>query len=96
MACFHKRRGSKIDKSSRIAFNVLSSVVLSYDYVYDPDHKKKPSGGSWKQTEEGWSKDREVSNEITIHPSFELKEKVDQRDFSSLLKNCNPITTRLL
>ena len=29
--------------------------ILAADYVYDPDHKKKPRGGNWNKTEKGWS-----------------------------------------
>lgn len=28
----------------------------NYDYHYDPEHKNKPEGGGWEQTERGWSK----------------------------------------
>jgi len=30
--------------------------MSDYDYKYDPDHKNKPQGGGWEQTEKGWSK----------------------------------------
>jgi len=26
------------------------------DYVWDPEHKKRPEGSNWKQTDKGWSK----------------------------------------
>ena len=38
----------------------ISAKSDDYDYEYDPDHKKKPEGGGWGKTEEGWSKKKDV------------------------------------
>ena len=38
----------------------LAKLLLAkeddYKYIYDPEHKKRPTGGSWVKTEKGWSK----------------------------------------
>lgn len=63
-----------IHKYYKIAKKLFSDVIKAYDYIYDPDHKKKPSGGGWEKTEQGWSKDVK-DEELKVKPSFELKEK---------------------
>ena len=35
-----------------------SIMAEDYDYIYDPDHKKKPGGG-YVKTDKGWSKGKE-------------------------------------
>ena len=31
-------------------------LAKDYEYSYDPKHEKKPDGGGWEKTENGWSK----------------------------------------
>jgi len=40
-----------------IEFKKIGSEILAdnKDYKYDPDHKNKPVGGNWKETESGWT-----------------------------------------
>ncbi|MBP5458842.1 MAG: HEAT repeat domain-containing protein [Clostridia bacterium] len=34
----------------------MAGLLADKDYVHDPDHKKKPEGGGWHETEKGWSR----------------------------------------
>ncbi|MBP5458957.1 MAG: hypothetical protein J6Y62_02095 [Clostridia bacterium] len=38
----------------------LIADLASSDYVHDPEHRKKPSGGGWHETEKGWSRKEPV------------------------------------
>lgn len=44
-------------KNERMAGELLAAAkqILLSRYIYDPDHKKKPKGGSWHKTNRGWS-----------------------------------------
>ena len=46
-------------KNLRIAEELIEAakdlIFADNDYIYDPDHKKHPSGG-YHKTEKGWSK----------------------------------------
>ena len=50
-------------------------LAMDYEYTYDPQHKKRPRGGGWQETEEGWSRGKEpatkenVENAIRDHLS---------------------------
>lgn len=37
------------------------SVDISNYYKYDPEHKNKPTGGGWVETEKGWTKNKDKS-----------------------------------
>lgn len=50
-------RGRIASELLRIAKVLLA--VKDYEYVYDPDHKKRPSGGGWQKTEKGWQKGKQ-------------------------------------
>ena len=46
-------------REAKIARQILAD---DYDYTYDSEHEKKPSGGGWEKTEKGWSKKKEVKD----------------------------------
>ena len=40
------------------------AILASKDYIWDPDHRKRPEGGGWEKTEKGWTqKKRQKSSE---------------------------------
>ena len=43
-------------QASRDIFRVAKALFAGRDYIYDPDHKKRPEGGGWEKTEKGWTK----------------------------------------
>ena len=59
---------------NRIAKELLKiarELIADSDYIYDPDHKKKPAGG-YHKTEKGWSKleqkkDKSVKTEKVVN-----------------------------
>ncbi|MBP5458956.1 MAG: hypothetical protein J6Y62_02090 [Clostridia bacterium] len=50
--------GDKVDKAFKASRSLRLASVLEADkdYVHDPEHKKKPEGGGWHETEKGWSR----------------------------------------
>ena len=46
----------------------------SDDYIYDPEHKKHPSGG-YHKTEKGWSKVEEKKNKSISSPKVEMTDE---------------------
>lgn len=42
----------------------IAKALVAYEYAYDPEHKNKPEGTGWKQTDAGWAKgDKEEPKE---------------------------------
>ena len=60
---------------SRIA-NIALSIIAGegYEYRHDPEHKHKPDGGNWEQTDSGWSK-RKEKGEKKPSPKAPVKEE---------------------
>jgi len=54
------KTASTRDETMNLAFEFrrLAQEILAdnKDYKYDPDHKNRPSGGGWKETDSGWSR----------------------------------------
>ena len=46
----------------RIAKSVLAES--DYDYVYDPEHKKRPVGGGWEKTDKGWTRNKKEKRDL--------------------------------
>ena len=63
------------------AKRLLAAGKDDSDYIYDPDHKHKPKGGHWEQTEKGWSRKKEEKKD-----KKKKRENVGQKEFSSLMK----------
>lgn len=66
---------SEDNKSSVIA-SVVRRIMSSYDYVYDPEHKKNPGSG-YHKTEKGWSRAEELRSEITFSPEVNVPTQDD-------------------
>lgn len=66
----------------RIAEKVVDLIFASDgpDYIYDPDHEKKPSGG-YHKTEKGWSKKEEKEDATSVEMTDEQK-KLDEKSKS--------------
>ena len=41
---------------------ILLGAKSDYDYVYDPEHKKRPVGGGWEKTEKGWTLNKKTKH----------------------------------
>ena len=48
---------------------LAAKQILAANYVYDPDHKKKPRGGSWHKTTKGWSNVKEKGKSDEDRPT---------------------------
>ena len=58
------------------------------DYVWDPEHKNKPEGGNWKETDKGWTKAKKIQKEkkTTQKPStvqVSNRKEIDQNSKSA-------------
>ena len=51
------------------------AILSDYDYIYDPDHKKRPGGGGWAKTDKGWSKSPGGAEKHALSEDDALKEK---------------------
>ncbi len=66
-------------EKKNVESSVVASIMASYDYVYDPEHKKNPGSGFTK-TEKGWSKaDQKPRSEITLSPEVNVPVKNEKR-----------------
>jgi len=45
---------SKLASSTEENIVKIAKDLLAYKYKHDPDHKNKPTSGSWERTEKGW------------------------------------------
>ena len=65
-------------KNLRIAEELIEAakdlMFAANEYIYDPDHKKHPSGG-YHKTEKGWSKIEEKKEKSTSSPKVEMNSK---------------------
>ena len=70
-------------KTLRIAEELVKTaedlIFADSDYIYDPDHKKKPSGG-YHKTEKGWSKKEEKKEKSTSSPKVEMTDEQKKLD----------------
>ena len=70
-------------KTLRIAEEILRTaedlIFADADYIYDPDHKKKPGGG-YHKTEKGWSKKEEKKDKSTSSPKVEMTDEQKKLD----------------
>lgn len=76
-------------KINRIAENI---VLADSDYIYDPDHKKKPGGG-YHKTEKGWSKKEEKKETNSTQNHTKLSKPVEEMNYdekASLVYNYKP------
>ena len=76
------------------AKRLLAAGKDDSDYIYDPDHKHKPKGGHWEQTEKGWSRKKEEKKplkkqnfEIDFSSSSWLDTNVRKMDMTDELAN---------
>ena len=72
------------NKYLKIAEEILKAVedliFADSDYIYDPEHKKHPSGG-YHKTEKGWSKVEEKKDKSISSPKVEMtveQKKLDE------------------
>ena len=49
------------------------AILADTDYIYDPDHRKRPEGGGWEKTEKGWTKNKK-SEDGEKEPGAELED----------------------
>ena len=70
-------------KTLRIAEELVKTaedlIFADSDYIYDPDHKKKPSGG-YHKTEKGWSKVEEKKDKSISSPKVEMTDEQKKLD----------------
>lgn len=66
-------------KNLRIAEELIEAakdlIFADNDYIYDPDHKKHPSGG-YHKTEKGWSKVEEKKEKTTSKVEMTYEQKI--------------------
>ena len=77
-------------KTLRIAEEILKAaedlIFADSDYIYDPDHKKKP-GGSYHKTEKGWSKKEEKKEKkLTKKEFLEKKLEIPSEDIEQTIE----------
>ena len=77
-------------KTLRIAEEILRTaedlIFADSDYIYDPDHNKKPSGG-YHKTEKGWSKKEEKKDKSTSSSKVEMTD--EQKKLDEMANNEN-------
>ena len=56
-------------------------IAKDSDYIYDPDHKKHPSGG-YHKTERGWSRIEEKKDKLVKKDESVKKHKLVKKDES--------------
>ena len=68
---------------------IAKQLLADSDYIYDPEHKKKPSGG-YHKTEKGWSK-LEQKKEKPVKP---VNKTVNVEEHDSRIKQLNEYDQR--
>ena len=46
---------------ARKLMKTAKAILAGYEYLHDPDHKKRPEGGGWEKTKSGWSRGKATS-----------------------------------
>ena len=80
-----RTRGTSVQSSARLVKADLDTdySIEESDYIYDPEHRKKPSGGNWYKTDKGWTTyDGKDIKQEHDRRTDEIKQKLDDETLS--------------
>ena len=84
---------------NRIAKQILKiakQLIADTDYIYDPDHKKRPAGG-YHKTEKGWSKLEQKKESVKpVNKPVKRVENMSYDEKASLVYNYKPTSSKTL
>ena len=81
MLTYDFRRLYFMNRIAKELVRIAKQLIADSDYIYDPEHKKKPAGG-YHKTEKGWSKLEQKEEDKPVKPvnkglSDQQKQRID-------------------